>query len=179
MLRNIEWNGVMTIYTDTVSYLLLSPPVLFISQYHSFYQHFPSQIISLSIPAFPNTTPQSVHLINNPFSYSSHPILENHLSFTLLLKQLLKASSSKVSFYPENFLCSTHPKMDFPSFAVRSCLSRGEVEDSWSLRELYNLMEYIVFSPSENQIDKSSFTVTLYHMQFWDNKQMMGCLRHY
>lgn len=91
---------------------------------------FPSQIISLSIPAFPNTTPQSIHLINNPFSYSSHPILKNHLSFTLLLKQLLKAPSPKVSFYPENFLCSTHPKMYFPSFAVRSSLSRGEVEDS-------------------------------------------------
>lgn len=41
------------------------------------------------------------------------------------------------------------------------------MEDSQSLRELFNLIEYIgFFSPWEKQIDEGSFTVTLSHISY-------------
>lgn len=116
MLRNIEWNGAMTIYIDTVSYLLLTFSSCIINFPISFFLQalFPSQIIALSIPVFLNITPQSINLINNPFSYGSQKYPSKlsplHTSLKIVVESIQPKGfflSGKFSFAPHIPRCTS------------------------------------------------------------------------
>lgn len=135
-----------------------------------FYKHCFLLRLSLS-PLLPFPTP--VHSVSI-FWHSSHPSLQNHLLFTLLLDQLLKASTPKVSFSSRKWSYTVLHTLRCTSPAWRWEAGWGKKREvnSQFLRELFNLMENIVFFPvgKTNRWEFVWWHYNIYHMLSWENK---------